>query len=486
MFELCIKYLKILFSFLKTIFLINVTFNNVMNSENNHIINEIVEHDIVDDDIIDDYIIIDDDDIIHDDVIIKNVINNIIDNVINNIFNSSLEDNLTDDIIISTLKLKLNKQKKEKYKIGLLTNELPPIVYGGVATWIVNFIKMFDNSEVFEIVPIFLESYLNDTLPDDINQKYKNIRIIKFGDNIDKHFEDIEICVNNLWICTDILRHIKYEYPTLTLITVCHSLIIMENLTNLGSIYTNNFDQQEDTFKVSDIVVLISKAEEMYYRKYNYDKINPNTYVIYNSYTPKYDNINLDIDYCSSIFGYIGRHVPRKRPQLLIEGVSELKLDNILVHNFGVDTDRYHNNYWYNLKHKFKEALRITNFTSDKSKIEDYWRTIGCNCILGIYEPFGYTICEALDRRMPLIVSNIDGPKEIIESVKENVTLYEVDYEYKKDKDNFKNALLEFLKLTPDEKKNRTFKARKCLDRFRPERIITDWNMLFFKILTKK
>ena len=31
----------------------------------------------------------------------------------------------------------------KRIKIGLLTNEIPPIVYGGVATWIVNFIEMF-------------------------------------------------------------------------------------------------------------------------------------------------------------------------------------------------------------------------------------------------------------------------------------------------------------------------------------------------------
>ena len=34
---------------------------------------------------------------------------------------------------------------KKKVKVGLLTNEIPPIVYGGVATWIVNFIKMFED-----------------------------------------------------------------------------------------------------------------------------------------------------------------------------------------------------------------------------------------------------------------------------------------------------------------------------------------------------
>mgnify|MGYP001456698654 CR=1 FL=1 len=51
-----------------------------------------------------------------------------------------------------------------KYKIGLLTNEIPPIIYGGVATWIVNFMKMFENNDKYEVIPIFLA--YNDELPD--------------------------------------------------------------------------------------------------------------------------------------------------------------------------------------------------------------------------------------------------------------------------------------------------------------------------------
>ena len=56
-----------------------------------------------------------------------------------------------------------------KIKIGLLTNEIPPIVYGGVATWIVNFIKMFEDNEYFEIYPIFL-AHLDD-LPEECFEK---------------------------------------------------------------------------------------------------------------------------------------------------------------------------------------------------------------------------------------------------------------------------------------------------------------------------
>ena len=52
------------------------------------------------------------------------------------------------------------------------------------------------------------------------------------------------------------------------------------------------------------------------------------------------------------------------------------------------------------------------------SKISEYWDSVGVNCITGIYEPFGYTICVTIDRGIPVVVSNIDGPKEIIEEVK--------------------------------------------------------------------
>lgn len=473
-FLLCINYLKLLFHYIN----IYLFFNLFAFSSNSNIINDIIDdidtelENLNEEQNIRNYL-----NQLHTE---NNELNELIQNLVSNL-------NPKDTTITKKISLKINSLlENKKFKIGLLTNEIPPIVYGGVATWIVNFIKMFESSDIFEVVPIFLESYLDDKLPEDINNKYPNIRIIKSRDNINDYFKDIDICVNNLWICTDIIKIIKNIFPDLTLITVCHSLIIMENLTNLGSIYTNNFNEQEDTFKISDIVILISKAEEAYYKIYNYDKINPNTYIIYNSYSPKYDNNFLDIKYDSNIMGYIGRHVPRKRPELLIKAVNELKLKNILVHNFGVDTNKYHNDYWYDLKDKFKNTLKITNFTSDKNVIEDYWKTIGCNCILGIYEPFGFTICEALDRRIPLLVSNIDGPKEIIESVKDNITLYDVDYNYIQDKENFKKGLIKFLELTPEDKKDRSFKARKCLDRFRPERIIIDWNILFFKIITKE
>ena len=79
------------------------------------------------------------------------------------------------------------------------------------------------------------------------------------------------------------------------------------------------------------------------------------------------------------------------------------------------------------LEKEYEENLVIIPFSSNKKDKDYYWENVGVNCITGIYEPFGYTICETIDRGIPVVVSNIDGPKEIIEEVKDNVYIYDVD-----------------------------------------------------------
>ncbi len=374
------------------------------------------------------------------------------------------------------------KSKGDKIKLGLLTNEIPPIVYGGVATWIVNFIRMFEGDERVEVIPIFLA--YNDQLPEECHKKYKGIRVIESPEDIKECFADIDVCVNNLWIALDTIIQIKEQFPDLSIISVCHSLIRMENITNLGSCYTNNFNQQEITFQHSDYVVLISKAEEEYYNQFGYNLFDTQTQVIYNSYEPKYDNEVLDVDYTSNTLGYIGRHVPRKRPELPIVSINQNKIDGVSVVNMGVDYDKYDNEYWRKLEKKYEDSLKIIPFTSNKDIKEQYWKDIGINCITGIYEPFGYTICECLDRRVPVIVSNIDGPKEIIEEVMNNVYTYEVDVDnYQNDIQNFTKTLKETLSVDPEVRKKNAIEARKALDKLRPENIKEDWMNLLVEIL---
>ena len=238
--------------------------------------------------------------------------------VASNIFNKLLKDIIEINNNNDTITKDVHFTKK--VRVGLLTNEIPPIVYGGVATWIVNFIKMFEDDNDFEIVPIFLA--YNDDLPKECYKKYKNIRSIYKEEDIPTVFSDIDICINNLWIAENTVHKIKESFPSLNIITVCHSLIRMENITNLGSCYTNNFNQQEITFQNSDYVVLISKAEEKYYNQLGYSNFNTKTRVIYNSYTPQFDDKDFTVDYSLNDTGYIGRHVPRKRPELPILAVD--------------------------------------------------------------------------------------------------------------------------------------------------------------------
>jgi glycosyltransferase involved in cell wall biosynthesis len=369
-----------------------------------------------------------------------------------------------------------------KIRIGLLTNEIPPIVYGGVATWIVNFINMFKDSETMEIIPIFLA--YQDKLPEECLKKYPNIRVIHTPDDIQNVFNDIDVCINNLWIALDTIIQIKTLFPSIPIISVCHSLIRMEHITNLGSQYTNNYNEQETTFQHSDYVVLISKAEQIYYNRFGYDLFTTKTQVIYNSYIPKYDNKESTIDYTSNDIGYIGRHVPRKRPEIPIKAVEYLKNEMITVYNMGVDYDTYDNAYWRTLAKQYVDQLVVIPFSTDKKVKEEYWKKIGINCITGIYEPFGYTICESIDRGAPVIVQNIDGPKEIVEEVKEYVCMYNVDTDdYKQDILNFSKALEILWNTPPDVRKENAIKARSCLDKLRPEVISKEWEQLIQQML---
>ena len=132
---------------------------------------------------------------------------------------------ITSYIIKYLLNFSTKKEKnKKKIKIGLLTNEIPPIIYGGVATWIVNFIKIFEDNENLEIIPIFL-AYADAYRIDQIKNKYDNLRIIFHEDEIEETFDDIDICVNNIWIALNTIVKIKKHFPNLPIISVCHSLI---------------------------------------------------------------------------------------------------------------------------------------------------------------------------------------------------------------------------------------------------------------------
>jgi len=270
-----------------------------------------------------------------------------------------------------------------KMKVGLLTNEIPPIVYGGVATWIMNFLDMFAEDDDIEIIPVFLAQL--DEPPGDFPERYPGIRIIHGPDDVKNAFADLDACVNNLWVAFDTTKTIKETYPDKLMISVCHSLIKMEHITNMGGPITSYYFEQEITFQYSDIVVLISKAEKQHYISFGYDKYESTTHVIYNSYKPKLDHESWRPNYELNDIGYIGRHVPRKRPDLPIFALEKSGRKDIRVFNMGVDYKGEQGNpFWEDLGRKHPKQLVIIPFSSNKETARFYWNSIGANCITGI------------------------------------------------------------------------------------------------------
>ena len=150
----------------------------------------------------------------------------------------------------------------------------------------------------------------------------------------------------------------------------------------------------------------------------------------------------------------------------------------------GVDYDRYGNEYWKILEQKYKNNLKIIPFTSDKKVKEEYWKEVGINCITGIYNHLVILFAKCLDRRVPVIVSNIDGPKEIVEEVINHVYTYEVDVDaYENDIQNFTQTLKQTLQTDVETRRINAEKARKHLINFRPEKIKQDWINLLVEIL---
>ena len=372
-----------------------------------------------------------------------------------------------------------------KMKVGLLTNEIPPIVYGGVATWIINFLDMFSEDDDIEIIPIFLAQL--DEPSDDFPERYPGIRIINGPKDVKNVFADLDACINNLWVAFDTTKIIKETYPDKLMIYVCHSLIKMEHITNMGGPITSNYFEQEITFQYSDIVVLISKAEKQHYISFGYDKYESTPHVIYNSYKPKLDTDPWRPNYELNDIGYIGRHVPRKRPDLPIFAVEKSGRKDIRVFNMGVDYKGEQGNpFWEDLGKKHPKQLVIIPFSSNKETARFYWNSIGANSITGIYEPFGYTMCETLDRRVPAIVQNIDGPSEITANVQDSVFVYEVDQDFDKDVDNFLVATNNFWETHADDRKAMAEHARTALDDFRPEVIKLKWKEILLNTQPRK
>lgn len=352
-------------------------------------------------------------------------------------------------------------------KIGLLLDEgqNTKINFGGVTTWNLNFLEMFHKHPIYEVIIIYCY--------DDNNLDYnnKNVRYIH-KNNLKKSnvtFKDIDVVINCLWSTNKILKIINKP-----IITVIHSLLYKEYLTNAQTT-SDTSPMQENTFSLSDHLVFVSNCEQEYFLE-KYPKLKVPTSVIYNTYIPKYTHRlynHLDT------VGYIGRFVPRKRPELAILGLDKIDRLDIECLLMG----KHENIYWEKLKKKYKNLTFVKESFNEEVK-NNFFNKVGIGSFTSIYEPFGYSLCEFIDRGIPVIVADIDGPKEIIQGFRKYVYPYKVFFDYEKDKESYAKTLKHVLSLSKDERKENSEKAREILNSFKPEIILKDWENLLKKYIT--
>lgn len=107
--------------------------------------------------------------------------------------------------------------------------------------------------------------------------------------------------------------------------------------------------------------------------------------------------------------GYLGRNVPMKRVELVLEGArqSGLPLRMSLAAAGGMP-----------LPAEQLAGLDVTLF-HDLSQAElarDFWPHIGLLCVPSAYEPFGMVAIEALSRGIPVLAARTGGLAEIMEA----------------------------------------------------------------------
>ena len=274
--------------------------------------------------------------------------------------------------------------------------------------------------------------------------------------------KNIDTVICCLWgvNAVDIYKSIRVD-----IITMVQSLMYKENICNED-------DHQIFMFKKSKHIVFTSKNEQKYFQE-QYPDIKVPTSVIYNVYVPEYSwrpYKHLDT------VGYIGRFVPRKRPELAILGLDTIGRLDVPCLMMG----RHDHTYWQEMKEKYIN-LELVPENFNMNEKDKFFDRVGIGSFTSIYEPFGYSLIEFIDRGIPVIVADIDGPQEIIEGFRDCVYPYEVHQNYDKDIESYSKVLEHVLSLSPEERKRNAQKARGLLERFTPEVIIKDWNELFSK-----
>ena len=366
--------------------------------------------------------------------------------------------------------------------IGLVVNELSPyLVCGGVSTWIDNMIAMFQNSSDVSVRIIFYGSTTQEILSEDRE-------IFCITDNFDETpFLDVDVIVMSMWneYAAQCIYHVREMSTRIPIIYIIHSLNIVEQLMFNPLPAIGQEKVQEKCIRSSDLVVCVSQSERILYERVGYMKLNQNVIVIPNVYLMKeFDVPSIDAYRCNDI-GFIGRHIPRKRPEIISHAVYGCTNSEITVYHAGIIEGRQDDSLFRERTRRYTNKIKTIPFTTDQDKLQtEYWDKVGASCATGVYEPFGYTACEALDRYKPLICANVGGFAEITHKIRPgSVFSYDPDTNVQQDTYNIARAIKRFMSTPADIRRDMAIRARVTLHRFAPDRIRPLWLSAFYRMM---
>jgi glycosyltransferase involved in cell wall biosynthesis len=367
-------------------------------------------------------------------------------------------------------------------KIGIMVNELSPyFVCGGVSTWLKNMLEMFHTKDGFSVRIL----YVGPISPSALEKDERDI--VCLSEDFDNTaFLDVDVVVVSLWsvLAVHYLTRVKAIVPGIPTIVIIHSLDIVERRLFDPSVPSTPSDKRRDTgqeacIRAGDLVVCISQSELVLYERVGYMQLNHNVLVVPNVYVQQdYRVPPVEAYHCNHL-GFIGRHVMRKRPDIISQAVyGQLGHGReISVYHAGVNAGGQDDQMFRDRTKAHDKYIHIIPFTHDQRVLQtEYWDKIGASCVTGVYEPFGYTVCEALDRYKPLICVNVGGVAEITRDARPgSVFSYDPDASYTQDIQNIAGAIECFLETPPATRRAMAIRARLTLQKYAPSRVRPQW-----------
>jgi glycosyltransferase involved in cell wall biosynthesis len=234
--------------------------------------------------------------------------------------------------------------------------------------------------------------------------------------NVTEDFEgstlgEVDLMLLSLWSVSTgrYIRRLKSLFPLLPTVFIIHSLDIVERVLFDPVYKKHRQTHQEIGIQSSDLVVCVSQSERALYEQVGYMRLNEHVIVIPNIYVQQTFELPPVKAYECNHIGFIGRHILRKRPEIISRAVYETlgRKSDVLVYHAGVVLGRQEDCMFRDHTQEYDKEIIVLPFTTNQQQLQtEYWDKIGASCVTGLYEPFGYTVCEALDRYKPLICAN--------------------------------------------------------------------------------